>query len=48
MPYTIRKLPLKNSYKVINTLTKKIHSKHTSLDKAKAQVRLLYMIENRR
>lgn len=44
MPYIIRKNPNKNTYKVINKDTGKIHSKATTLDKAKAQVRLLEQI----
>ena len=42
MPYQIVRLkPYENIYKVINKDTKQVHSKHTSLLKAKAQVRLL-------
>lgn len=41
MPYKFRKLRGKDLYKVFNTETKKIYSKGTTLDKAKAQIRLL-------
>jgi hypothetical protein len=42
MPYKIVRLrPYHHIYKVINTDTGQVHSKHTSLLKAKAQVRLL-------
>ena len=41
MPYSYRKIRNQDSYKVFNTVTGKIHSNHTTLDKAKAQVRLL-------
>jgi len=43
MPYQI----LKNtdgSYAVVNPLTKQFHSKHTTLQKAKSQIRLLHMV----
>jgi len=46
MPYAIRKLPKQNAYKVYNTVTKVVHSKHTTLAKAKKQVALLYMIDS--
>jgi hypothetical protein len=42
MPYSINKLA-RGSYEVVNSKTGKIHAKHTSLAKAKAQVRLLGM-----
>lgn len=45
MPYKLRKIRNKDLYKVYNTETKKIHSKGTSLDKAKAQIRLLNQLE---
>ncbi len=41
MPYQIKKLHHLNLYKVINKTTGVVHSKHTSLLKAKAQVRHL-------
>ena len=43
MPYQIRKLPKKDEWRVTNKETGKIHALHTSLAKAKAQVRLLDM-----
>jgi hypothetical protein len=46
MPYKIRKLPLQNLYRVYNADTGEIHAKATSLENAKKQVKLLYMIEN--
>ncbi len=44
MPYSIRKLPGKNKYRVTQTNTGEIRAKGTSLKKAQAQVRLLYML----
>ena len=41
MPIVIRKLPNKDLYKVFNKITKEIYSKGTTLEKAKAQKRLL-------
>ena len=45
MPFIIRKLPNKQYYKVSNKITGAVHSKATTLDNAKKQVRLLYMID---
>jgi hypothetical protein len=45
MPYTIRKLKGKNLYTVKSPT--RIHSKGTTLQKAKAQVRLLYSLERK-
>jgi len=45
MPYIIRKLPNQPYYKVSNKITGEIHSNKTTLDNAKKQVKLLYMIE---
>lgn len=45
MPYKIQKIRNKNLYKVYNTWTGRIHSKGTTMDKAKSQVRLLHQIE---
>lgn len=42
MPFDIKKLG-RGDYEVINTENGKIHAKHTSLAKAKAQIRLLHM-----
>ncbi len=42
MPYQIKKLPT-GKYKVINKVTGKVHAYHTTLTKARAQVRLLHM-----
>jgi hypothetical protein len=44
MPYLIEKHS-DGSYSVINKKTGFIHAKHTTLSKAKAQVRLLGMME---
>jgi hypothetical protein len=46
MPYKIRKLPNSDRYKVFNSETGKVHSEHTTKKNAKAQVRLLYSIDN--
>lgn len=48
MPYKIRKLPNTRKYKVFNPKTKKVYSKGTSLKKAKAQLRFLYMTDQRK
>lgn len=45
MPYTIRKLPNKNCFRVMNTTSKKIHSKCTTRKNAEKQIRLLRAIE---
>lgn len=44
MPYAIEKV--KGGYRVRNTETNEIHAKRTTMDKAKAQVRLLNMVEH--
>jgi len=44
MPYKINKIG--KCYQVINKDTNAIHSKCTTLDKAKKQIKLLYMIDN--
>jgi len=46
MPYKISKVRNKNCYKVINTQTKTVAAKCTTLAKAKSQKRLLYGIEH--
>ena len=46
MPYTIRKLPKKNLYRVTSKDSGKVVSKGTTLEKAKSQVRLLYALNN--
>lgn len=46
MPYKIRKLPKKNLYRVTSRDTGKIKSHGTTLEKAKAQVRLLYALNS--
>jgi hypothetical protein len=48
MPFGIRKLPNKDLYKVFNKETKEVYSKGSTLENAKKQVRLLYMIENKK
>lgn len=45
MPYKIRKIRNKNSYKVYNVSTGKVFSKSTSLKKARSQLRLLLALE---
>lgn len=47
MPYKIIKNKGSNSYRVINSNTGVLHSKHTSLRNAEKQFRLLNMLENR-
>jgi hypothetical protein len=48
MPYQIVKVsPYQNIYKVINKDTGIVHSKHTTLLKAKAQIRLLHSKEHK-
>ena len=44
MPYSIRKLPGKNKYRVKQLNSGKIVAKGTTLKKAQAQVRLLYLM----
>ena len=44
MPYSIRKLPGKNKYRVRQMNSGKVVAKGTTLKKAQAQVRLLYAI----
>ena len=48
MPFTIRKLPKKNLYRVTSTKTGEVKSYGTTLKKAKAQVRLMYMMNARK
>ena len=48
MPYSIRKLPNKPLYRVRNKDTGEIHSYGTTLNKAKAQVRLLESLKKRK
>jgi len=45
MPYSIRKLPNQDLYRVFNTQTKVIHSYSTTLANAKKQVTLLNMVD---
>jgi hypothetical protein len=47
MPFTLRKLPKQNLYRVYNSKTKKVHSYGTTLEKAKKQIRFLYMNERK-
>ena len=44
MPYSIRKSG--KYYKVINSLTGRIHAQHTTLQKAKAQIRIMEYFDN--
>jgi len=46
MPFTIRKLKARRLYSVKGP--KKTYAKGTTLEKAKAQVRLLYSLERRK
>jgi hypothetical protein len=45
MPYTIRKVPKKNCYKVMNKRTRRVFSKCSTNANAKKQLRLLNAIE---
>lgn len=45
MPFAIRKVPNKNCYRIRNTETGRIHSKCSTLENAKSQLRLLRGIE---
>ena len=45
MPYTIRKVPNKNCYKLLNRHTKRVFSKCTSKENAKKQLTLLKAIK---
>ena len=46
MPYTMRKVPKKNCYRVSNRKTKKVFAKCATKQNAKKQIRLLRAIEN--
>lgn len=48
MPFKVRKLRNKDLYQVKNTKTGEVHSKHSTLENAKKQVRLLYMLEKQK
>ena len=43
----MRKIRNQNAYKVFNKITGVVHSKHTTLDKAKSQVRLLSALDKK-
>ena len=45
MPYHLTKHG-DGSYSVINVETGRVHSEHTTLEKAKAQMRLLYALDH--
>ena len=45
MPYTLRKMPKKDCFRVYNRRTKKVYAKCSSLTNAKRQIRLLNAIE---
>ena len=44
MPYSIKHVG--QYYKVVNTLTGKIHAQHTTLPKEKAQIRIMKYFDN--
>jgi len=44
MPYSMRKVPNKNCYKVINKRTKRVLSRCATKENAKKQIRLLRAI----
>jgi hypothetical protein len=46
MPYKIRKLPNKDLYRVYNTETKEVKARGTTLEKARAMVRLLNAVDH--
>jgi hypothetical protein len=46
MPYTLRKLPNQNKWKVFNSKTKRLHARATSHAKALRQIRLLNAIDH--
>ena len=46
MPYTIRKVPRKRCYRVINSRSKRVMAKCTSKVRAEKQIRLLNAILN--
>jgi len=46
--WKIRKLRNKDLYQVKNIKTQEIHSKHTTLENAKKQVRLLHRIDKQK
>lgn len=46
MPYTIRKVPNKECYRVRNAKTKRVFARCSTRKNAEAQVRLLRAIEN--
>lgn len=48
MPFKVRKLRNKDLYQIKNTKTDEVHSKHSTLENAKKQVRLLYMLEKQK
>ena len=45
MPYSIRKVPKKNCYKLMNRNTKRVFSKCTTKENAKKQFKLLTAIK---
>jgi len=47
MPYAIRKLPSSPFYEVYNEKTKRHYAKHTTKQKAEAQLRLLTAMEKK-
>ena len=48
MPYVMRKIKNKNLYSVKNLLTGEFHSYGSSKKNAEAQIRMLYMLENKK
>lgn len=47
MPYKIEKIRGQPFYRVLNADTHEIKAKHSTIEKAKSQVRLLEMIHNK-
>lgn len=46
MPYKIRKLPGRDTYRVTSSKSGAVKARETTLQKAQAQVRLLHAINN--
>jgi hypothetical protein len=46
MPYTLRKLPNKNKWKVVNKKTKQVYARSTTRTKALRQIKLLNAIDH--
>lgn len=47
MPYTLRKVPKKNCYRVYNKKTKRVFAKCSTKTHAQRQIRLLRSLKNK-